>query len=182
MPWKSNSSTEPRTIRSSSAKRCKTQRSSSGIASVPTASDSEIAVERPEQIAQGVAQAAIGVAVALQDLRADADIFGIIRSDHPEPQDVRAALLHDLLRRDDVAERFRHLAPVFVEHETMGQHRFVGRPSAGAAGLDQRRLEPAAVLVRPFEIKVGGPTAAPAAAPARKRESSPNRTTPRRCR
>ena len=54
--------------------------------------------ERTQQIAQRVAQPAIGVAHMLQDLGADAQILGIIRGDDPEPQDVGAALLHDVAR------------------------------------------------------------------------------------
>ena len=93
----------------------------------------------------------------LEDLRADAQILGVIRGDDPEPQDVGAALLHDVLRRDDVAERFRHLAPVLVEHEAMRQHRLVGRAAARAAGFEQRGMKPAAMLVRAFEIERGRP-------------------------
>src|SRR5438105_15468293 len=94
----------------------------------------------------------------LEDLRAEADVFGVIRAHHPQAQDVRTTLLHDLLRRDDVAERFRHLAAVFVERETVGQHGSEGGASAGPASLDQRGLKPAAMLVRPFEVEIGWPS------------------------
>ena len=124
---------------------------------MPTRFGRRKAGERAQQIAQRVAQPAIGVAVVLQDLGADAEILGIVRADHPEPQDVGAALLHHVLRRDDVAERFRHLAAVLVEHEAVGQHRLVGRAAARAAGFQQRGMEPAAMLVRAFEIKRGRP-------------------------
>ena len=117
-----------------------------------------IAVERAQQVTQGIAQSAVSVAVTLEDLRADADILGVVRADHPKPQDVGPALLHDLLRRNDVAERFRHFPPVLVEHEAVRQHGLVGRASARPAGLDQRGLEPAAVLVRAFQIKIGRPS------------------------
>ena len=62
------------------------------------------AAQRAQQIAQRIAQPAIGVAHMLQDLGADAQILGIIRGDDPDPQDVGAALPHDVLRRDDVAQ------------------------------------------------------------------------------
>ena len=114
-------------------------------------------VERAQQIAQRVAQAAVDIALVLQDLRADAQILGIVGADHPEPQDVGAALLHHVLRRDDVAERFRHLAALLVEHEAVGQHRVVRGAAARAAGFEQRGVEPAAMLVRAFEIKRGRP-------------------------
>ena len=64
---------------------------------------------------------------------------------------------HDLLRRDDVAERLRHLAALLVEREAVGQHGVVGRAAARAAALQQRGMEPAAMLVRAFEIEVGRP-------------------------
>ena len=62
------------------------------------------------------------------------------------------ASLMTRLRRHDVAERFRHFAALLVEHETVGQHRVVGRAAARAAAFQQRGMEPAAMLVRAFEI------------------------------
>ena len=89
--------------------------------------------ERAEEIAQRVAQAAIDVGLIFQNLGADAQIFRIIRGDDPEPQDVGAALRHDLLRRDDIAQGFRHLAALLVEHEAMRQHAVIRRAAARAA-------------------------------------------------
>ena len=60
--------------------------------------------ECAQEIAQRVAQAAIAVAHMLQDLGADPQILGVIRGDDPDPQDVGAALPHDILRRDDIAQ------------------------------------------------------------------------------
>src|SRR4029453_18351164 len=37
-------------------------------------------------------------------------------------------------------------------------HRVIGRSPAGPAAFEQARLEPAAVLVTAFKVKVGGPT------------------------
>jgi hypothetical protein len=63
-----------------------------------------------------------------------------------------------VLRRNDIAERFRHLPPVFVEHEAVRQqHGIVGRASARPTGFDQGGLKPAAVLVRAFQIEIGRP-------------------------
>ena len=56
-------------------------------------------------------------------------------------------------------ERLRHLHAVLVEREAVGQHRLVGRAAAGAAGLQHRGLEPAAVLVGAFEIEARRPDA-----------------------
>ena len=51
------------------------------------------AVEGAEQVAQRVAQLAVAVGGALQDLRADAQVVGVVRLRHPEAQDVGAVLL-----------------------------------------------------------------------------------------
>ena len=109
--------------RSSSASRCSTQRSSSGISAGATRSASSKPVERAEQEAQRVAQPAVAVGGALQDLRPDALVDGVVGLRHPEPQDVGAVLLHHVLGRGGVAERLRHLHAVLVEREAVGQHR-----------------------------------------------------------
>ena len=108
-----------------------------------------------EHEADRVAQTAIGFDARLDDLGTDAQVFGEIRARDPEAQDLRAVLLRDLLGRDDVAERFRHLAALLVEHEAVGQDRAIGRAAARAAGFQQRGLEPAAVLIGAFEIEIG---------------------------
>ena len=110
-------------------------------------------VQIAEEVAQRVAQPAIGFDDAPDDPGADPQVVRIVDRRHPETQDIGAVVLHDALRGDDVAERLGHLAPLAVERETVGQHRFVGRASAGAAGLEQRGVEPAPVLVGAFEIE-----------------------------
>src|SRR6185437_14010339 len=74
---------------------------------------------------------------------------------NPESQDIRAGLRDDLLGFDGVADRFRHLAAILVEREPMREHAIERRAAAGAATLQQRRLEPAAVLVRALQIHHG---------------------------
>ena len=86
---------------------------------------------------------------------ADPHILEIIGRGDPHAQDVGAALADDLERIDDIAEALRHLAALAVEREAVGQHRVIGRAAARAAAFEQRRLEPAAMLVRAFEIEVG---------------------------
>ena len=51
-----------------------------------------------------------------------------------------------------VAERLRHLPALLVEREAVRQHDVEGRAAARAAALEQRGLEPAAMLVGAFEI------------------------------
>ena len=108
--------------------------------------------ERAEHPAHRVAQLAIGFDEGLQDFRADAQIVGVIGRRDPQAQDVGAGILDDLLRRDDVAERLRHLLALLVQHEAVRQHDVVGRAAARAAAFQQRGMEPAAMLVRAFEI------------------------------
>ena len=104
-------------------------------------------MQRAEHPADRVAQLAIGLDGVLEDLRADALVVGIVGGADPEPQDIGAGILHHLLRLDGVADRLRHLAAVLVEREAVGQHDVERRAAAGAAAFQQRRLEPAAMLV-----------------------------------
>ena len=55
-----------------------------------------------------------------------------------------------------VAERLGHLAAVAVDHEAVREQALVRRMAVEHAGSEQRRVEPAAVLVRAFEVHVGG--------------------------
>ena len=113
--------------------------------------------QRAEHPAQPVAQLAVGVDGRLEDLGPNALVLGVVHARHPQAEDVGARLLDDVLRGDDVAERFRHLAPVLGHREAVGQHRVVGRTPARAARFEQGRVEPAAVLVRALQIEVGRP-------------------------
>ena len=111
-------------------------------------------VERAEQIAEGIAQLAIGIGGGAEHFLADANVVEIIGRGDPKPEDVRARFADDLERIDDIAERFGHLAALPVEREAVGEDGVIGCPAAGAAGFEQRGLEPAAMLVRAFEIQV----------------------------
>jgi hypothetical protein len=91
--------------------------------------------------------------------RPDAQVGGVVRLSHPEAEDVGAVLADDLLGGDGVADGFRHLHAVLVEREAVGQHRLVGRAASRAAGLEERGLEPAAVLVGALEVEIGRPHA-----------------------
>ncbi len=109
--------------------------------------------ERAEHPAHGVAQLAIGLDVGLQDLRADAQVVGIVRGAHPQAQDVGAGLLDDVLRRDlTLPSDFDILRP-----SSSSTKPWVSTTSNGARPRvpqlsKQRRMEPAAMLVRAFEI------------------------------
>ena len=114
-----------------------------------------VAVKRAEKVAKRIAETAIAVRRALDDLRPDAKVIVIVGTDHPQAEDVGAVLVHDLLRRDDIAQRLRHLASLLVEHETVRQDTLVGRLAARGAGLQKRGMEPAAMLVGTLEIEIG---------------------------
>ena len=112
------------------------------------------AVERAQKIAQRVSEPTVVVGGPLDDLLSDPQVVVIVRADDPEPQDIRAVLVHHLLRGHDVAERLRHLAALLIENKAMGQHALVGRTATGGAGLQKRRVEPTAMLVGAFQIQV----------------------------
>ena len=100
-----------------------------------------------EHEAQGVAQPPVDLDDAIEDFLGDGELAGIVGGGHPQAQDFGAERVGDLLRRDDVAARLRHLQPLAVDHEAVREQPPVGRmPVDGAAG-EQRRVEPATVLV-----------------------------------
>jgi hypothetical protein len=111
--------------------------------------------EGAEQVAEGVPELSVRVGGGGEHLLADADILEIVGRGGPQAKDVGAALLEHGERVDRVAEALRHLAHVLVEREAVGEHRLVRGAAAGAAALHQRGLEPAAMLVRAFDVEVG---------------------------
>ena len=115
------------------------------------------AVERAEQIAEGVAQFAILVGNALQDFLADPVVFGEVHGQRPQPQNIRAAVAHQVERVDRIAQRLGHFHALLIHRKAVGQHRVIGRTAPRAAALQQARLEPATMLVTAFEIKVRWP-------------------------
>ena len=94
-------------------------------------------VERPEQIAESVAQLAILVADAGEDLLADPMVLGEIDRQGPQPQNVRAAVLDKVERVDRIAQALGHFHALGVHGEAVGQHRFVRRSPARAAAFEQ---------------------------------------------
>ena len=76
----------------------------------------------------------------------------------PEPEQVRAEVLHDVGGVHAVAEALVHRAALAVHGPAVGQAGLEGRAVSGCADGDQQaRLEPAAVLIRALDIDVGGP-------------------------
>src|SRR5206468_11680847 len=58
---------------------------------------------------------------------------------------------------DGVADRLRHLSPLTVDDEPARQHRLVGWGTARRDRLQQRGVEPAAMLVRALEVELRRP-------------------------
>ncbi len=108
--------------------------------------------ERAEHPPQRVAQLLVGLDEGLENLLPDAQVVRIVGGGDPQAKNVGAGILDYGLRRDDVADALRHLAPVLVEHEAVGQHGVIGSPAPRAAALQQRGMEPAAVLVGALEV------------------------------
>src|SRR6476660_10521671 len=103
-----------------------------------------------EHPAYGIAQLAVCFDRGLENFRTDAQVVGIIRRTHPHAQDIGAGLTNHVLWRGHVAERLRHLATLLVEHETVRQHHIEWSAAARAAGFEERRVEPAAMLITAF--------------------------------
>ncbi len=112
-------------------------------------------VQVAEQEACGVAQATVGVGVALEDLLRQRHLVAVVGRGDPQAQDVRAQLVHDVLRLDAVAQRLGHLAAVLVHGEAVGQALLVRGALVDRHAGQQRGLEPAAVLVGTFQVQVG---------------------------
>ena len=146
---------------SSSASRCSTQRSSSGSSASGTRSLSSKPARLPSSQRSVLRSRRYSSACCFR-------ISGPIRKSSAMSEFIIHSrrmsapyLLRHLLRRGDVAERLRHLAALLVEHEPMRQHRPVRRRAAGADRLEQRGVEPAAMLVRSLQIQVRRPAASP---------------------
>ena len=112
---------------------------------------------------------------------ADAHVFAVVDHRHPQAQDLGAALLDDVLRRDGVAERLRHLAARSSIDEAVREHLVERRAAARADADEQRAVEPAAMLVAALEVDVGRPVDGRRGTAAPPRGSSPSRTRRRGC-
>ncbi len=117
-------------------------------------------VERAEQVAEGIAKLAILVGDPGEDFLADAVILGEIDAERPQAEDVGAIVAHQVDRADRIAERLRHFEALGVHREAVREDGLIRRLPARAAAFEQRRLEPAAMLVAAFEIQVGAVRAA----------------------
>ena len=74
---------------------------------------------------------------------------------HPQTQNVGTELLADLEWVDDVAKGLGHLAAILIDREPTAHDRFEGGLVIGSHAREQRRLEPATMLVGTLEVHVG---------------------------
>jgi hypothetical protein len=119
--------------------------------------------QRAEHPADGVAELAVGIHIGLEDFRADPQVLGVIGRDYPQPQDVRARLAITSCGVTVLPSDFDILRPSSSMTKPMGQYGVIRRAPARAAAFEQRRMEPAAMLVGAFQIEVGGPLSGRAA-------------------
>ena len=120
-------------------------------------------VEVRELVAEGVADAAIGLADFLQALLADGDVGAVVLAGDPQAQHVGAVFVHVTVGglRLGVSAlallALGNLLAVLVHHEPVGEHSLERRDAVAGEGEEQGGLKPAAMLVGAFEIDVGLP-------------------------
>ena len=142
--------------RHSAAKRAatsRTQRSSGSMRSSATASFAGSKSKRfDEEEPRRVADLAIRLGRALEDLLRDRVVVRVVERRDPEPDHVGAVRLDDVVRLDRVSERLRHLPAVARHDEAVREHGVVRGAARERDGREERRLEPAAMLVVALEV------------------------------
>ena len=108
-----------------------------------------------QQEAQRVADAAVGIHHAGQDLVVDAQVARVVGRSHPQTDDFGAHLVRYVLRRHGVADGLGHLLALAVHGEAVGQQTLVRGAAEDGRSQQQRRVEPAAVLVMAFQVQIG---------------------------
>ena len=111
-------------------------------------------VNAAKDIAAGVADAAVGVNQAGDNVVRKAHVVAVFHGGSPEAHYVCAVLGNDFLRGNDVAHGLGHLEALAVHHIAVCEHVAVGRHALGRHAEQKRAVEPAAVLVGPFKIEV----------------------------
>jgi hypothetical protein len=84
-------------------------------------------------------------------------VIRIVDHGGPEPDDLGTALADHYLGIDSVALGFGHLLASLIHGEAVGEDGVIGRSAARSGAFQQRRLEPAAMLIGAFEVEVGRP-------------------------
>ncbi len=107
-----------------------------------------------QQVTRGIAQTAVDVGGALEDFVGDVHLLPIVGGRDPQPQHVRAKVLHNLLRRDDVALGLGHLLALGIDREPVGEHLAEWRTVMDGNRGQKGGLEPAAMLVGALEVQI----------------------------
>ena len=116
-----------------------------------------------QQIAGRIAHLAVDIRQLLDNAGPQGDIGGIIHRTHPQPQHIGPvgrlllfvlAPLHQHGRIDHIAQGFAHLAPLLIQGEAMGEHRFERGLSVDSHRGEQAALEPAPVLIGALQIEI----------------------------
>src|SRR6267378_798557 len=116
--------------------------------------------EIAESEAKGIANLAIGFAELRHHALAHFYVGLVLDGTNPEAKQIRAPLFANFDGVERVAEGLGHWAALFVERPAVGDHATIRRSVAHARGNQQRTVEPAAILIRAFEINVRGPLGA----------------------
>jgi hypothetical protein len=121
----------------------------------PPAGGIEI-VQVRQQISKRIADFAILVAELLNCFRRGGDVSLIIHRAAPQPQQVGAVAVDLIDGLHIFLVRLRNLRAIGFHHETVRENARVRSASHRAERRQKRKLEPSAVLVGAFEIKIGG--------------------------
>src|SRR5215469_7475990 len=85
------------------------------------------------------------------------NVFAKVYRRHPRSDDFSAEAPRNIYRVNNVAQRFRHCLALWIERPSIGCNHTIRRLVARSNGAEQGRVEPAAVLVASFEIKIRWP-------------------------
>ena len=111
-----------------------------------------------QQDAGGVTDLAVDLGELTEDGIRAADVHVVVAGGGPQTEDIRAVLFDNLVGIHAVTQRLVHGAALAVHHPAVGQHLLEGCAAIQSAHRgEQRGLEPTAVLIRAFQIDVGGP-------------------------
>src|SRR3984893_2573798 len=108
-----------------------------------------------EKEAQRVANAPIAFDDTLEDLVGNRKIAGIVGRADPQSKHLGTESAPHLLRRYDVALGLRHFLAMPIYREPMREERLVRRHTIEHGRSQQRRMEPAAMLIRSLEVEIG---------------------------
>ena len=118
------------------------------------------AIEVSKKNAQRVAEAAIRFGHLFEEVFSKRHLVLPVHRGDPEADNIGTVFVIEMGGIDRLSSllglRLRELLLVLVHHEAVGHHGLVGCHAAPADAEHERALEPAAVLIGGFEVKVGG--------------------------